>query len=220
MTAALTLLRPPSEDSNRFVIPVRYAARGEVLQTTTTALSEATVHVRAPKPPAPGLFVGLQLYFPGSVIARAAVVSYVTAGANSGFWAEFSEDEGGRDRIRSLLMRHRDTGDRGCPRFHTRLEATLRKPGERAIGAEVTNISRSGAFLKLQALPALGSVIELEVALPGDAVPEHVHAHVMHIAPRRGVGVQFIGASDTFRTRLDGYLATLEAPRPNLPSQR
>ena len=220
MTAALTLLKPTLEETNRFVIPVRYSARGEILQTTTTAISEAAVHVRTPRPPAPGMFVGLQLYFPGSVLHRAAMVSYVTAGVNSGFWAEFSEEEGGRERIRSLLLRHRDNGDRGCQRFHTQLAASIRKPGERPLPAEVTNISRSGAFLRLDTLPALGSVVDLDVALPGDESREHVHAYVVHIAPRRGVGIQFIGASDIFRTRLDEYLSTLENPTRKSFAQR
>jgi hypothetical protein len=148
------------------------------------------------------------------------VVAYVTAGVNSGFWAEFNEEEGGRDRIRTLLMRHRDLGDRGCPRFHTRLDATVRKAGEQPVAAEISNISRSGAFLKLETLPSLGAVIELEIALPGDVSREHVHAYVAHIAPRRGVGVQFIGAADMFRARLDDYLAALQAPGPKLPAQR
>jgi len=38
-----------------------------------------------------------------------------------------------------------------------------------------------------------------------------VVAYVVHVAERRGVGVQFIGGSDEFRTRLDNYLAGLSA---------
>lgn len=214
MTAARTPLESWLDERNRFVIPVRYAVRGEVLQTTTTALSETAVHVRTPRPPPPGLLVGLQLYFPGSVLHRAAIVAYVTAGSNSGFWAEFNEEDGSGEQIRELISRHRELESRGCPRFHTQLQAAIRSPGQAPLAAEVTNMSRSGAFLRTDPLPAIGSVLDLEVALPGDDRREHVFAYVVHIAPRRGVGVQFIGAGDSFRKRLDDYLHSLESCKP------
>ena len=37
-------------------------------------------------------------------------------------------------------------------------------------------------------------------------VADTVHAYVVHAAPRRGVGLQFVGASDLFRSHLDEYL--------------
>jgi hypothetical protein len=209
MNAALSLDRTTTQ-SQKLVIPVRYIARGEVLQTTSTALSADAIHVRSQRPPALGLFVGLQLYFPdsGEPLARSGVVSWVTAGANTGFWAQFSDDDS-KDRLAVLLARQRDTGDRGCPRFHTSLEATLREGGRRVSPGQITNISRSGAFMKLETLPPLGSVVDLDLTLPGHSIPDAVHAYVVHLAPRRGIGLQFIGASDTFRAHLDEYLAIL-----------
>lgn len=204
----------PSLDSTTFqsqklVIPVRYIAQGEVLQTTSTAFSPQAVHVRSARPPALGIYVGLQLYFPDSAetLARSGVVSWITAGANPGFWAQFEEE--GKDRMAVLIARQRDTGDRGCPRFHTGLEATLRLGSRRVLAGKITNISRSGGFMRLESLPPLGTVADLDVMLPGQPVHDSVHAYVVHLAPRRGVGIQFIGASDIFRAHLDEYLAGL-----------
>jgi len=196
--------------SHKLVIPVRYVARGEVLQTTSTAFSHEAIHVRSARPPAPGLFVGLQLYFPDSAetLARSGVVSWVTGGANPGFWAQFSEEDG-NDRMAVLLARQRDNGDRGCPRFHANLEATLRLGNRRVFCGKITNVSRSGGFMRLEALPPLGTIADLDVMLPGHHIHDSVHAYVVHLAPGRGVGLQFIGASDVFRTHLDEYLAGL-----------
>jgi len=209
MEAALSLDKTTLQ-SQKLVIPVRYVARGQVLQTTSTALSPEAVHVRSARPPEQGLFVGLQLYFPHSAepLARSGVVSQVTTGANSGFWARFSEDEG-RDRMAVLLARQRDTGDRVCARFHTNLEATLRLGGRLVFSGQITNISQSGGFMRLESLPPLGTVADLDVKLPGQSVHDCVHAYVVHLAPRRGIGLQFIGASDMFQTHLDQYLASL-----------
>ena len=63
--------------------------------------------------------------------------------------------------------------------------------------------------MKLDALPARGSVVELEIAFREQPGADFVHAYVVHVAGRRGVGVQFIGASDDFGSHLDEYLAHL-----------
>jgi hypothetical protein len=52
-------------------------------------------------------------------------------------------------------------------------------------------------------------VVELEIAFPERSGADFVHAYVVHVAGRRGVGVQFIGASDEFGSHLDEYLARL-----------
>ena len=94
--------------SQKLIIPVRYVASGAILQTTSTAMSPEAVHVRAERPPKPGLLVGLKLYFDGGEeIARGGVVSWVTAGANSGFWARFNEEDATKDRVVAVLARYR-----------------------------------------------------------------------------------------------------------------
>jgi hypothetical protein len=208
MTAALSFDQATLH-SQKVVIPVRYVASGAILQTTSTAMSPEAIHVRAERPPKPGLFVGLKLYFDGGEeIARGGVVSWVTAGANSGFWARFNEEDATRDRVVALLARYRANNDRGCKRFHTNIAVTVRKEGRVSRG-QITNLSQSGAFMKTALLPALGTVVDLDLTVPGQDVPDHIQAFVVHVAPNRGVGVQFIGASDVFRAHLDEYLGVL-----------
>jgi len=208
MTAALSFDQATLH-SQKLVIPVRYVASGAILQTTSTAMSPEAIHVRAERPPKPGLFVGLKLYFDGGEeIARSGVVSWVTAGANTGFWARFNEEDATKDRVMALLARYRAANDRGCKRFHTNMAATVRKDARVARG-QITNISESGAFMKLALLPALGTVVDLDVTIPGQDLPDSIQAFVVHVAPNRGVGLQFIGASDVFRAHLEEYLGIL-----------
>jgi hypothetical protein len=196
-----------SSMSQKLVIPVRYVAQGEVLQTTSTAIGEEVMHVRSKKPPRPGLFVGFKLYFDrGEEVARAGVVSWVTSGANSGFWTKFNEEDGAKDIVAALLARYRKINDRGCRRVHTNMVATIRNDGRATARGEITNISQSGAFFKLSVLPPIGTVLDLDIHIPGQTVADTVHAFVVHAAPRRGVGLQFVGASDLFRSHLDEYL--------------
>src|SRR5437899_12489835 len=169
MTAALSI--DPASLSQKLVIPVRYVAQGEVLQDTSPAIGEEVLHVRSPRAPRAGLFVGFKLDFErGEEVARAGVVSWVTAGENSGFWTRFAEEDGAKDRVAALLARYRKINDRGCRRFHTNMAATIRKDARAASRGEITNISQSGAFMKVVMLPALGSVVDLDVHIPGQTV--------------------------------------------------
>jgi hypothetical protein len=188
------------------VIPVRYVAAGEVVHATSTAISLDDVHVRSVRPPERGLCIGLKLYFPaGGVLSRGAVVADASG---EEFRAEFNDsDELARQRLSEVLWR-REMSLRPYPRFHTQLKAVVRDRGRATAEGYVSNISRSGAFIRLDALPTRGSVVELEVALPDERV-HSVHAYVVHVAERRGVGVQFIGASEEFGAQLDEYLAKL-----------
>jgi hypothetical protein len=113
----------------------------------------------------------------------------------------------------ALLARHRGSSGQGCRRFHTNMAATLRKEGRVSKG-QITNISQSGAFLKMPLLPPLGSVIDLDILVPGQSVADPVQAFVVHVAPNRGVGIQFIGASDVFRAHLEEYLEVVASPLP------
>jgi hypothetical protein len=201
---------PPRALLAKFIIPVRYVSGGAVVQTTSTSLTRELIHVRSAHPPRAGLVIGLQLYFPnvGEVVGSTGLIAETTAGPNSGFWAELADDERNGDRIAVLLARHRDLGDRGCPRFHTHLRATIHREGRSAHGY-ITNISRSGAFVHVDSLPPLGSIVDLDMAIPGGPGRETVLAYVVHVAERRGIGVQFIGGSDEFRSRLDEYVSRL-----------
>lgn len=217
MSAALSL-DMTTVQTQKLVLPVRYAAGGGVVQTSSTAVSPHAIHIRSVRPPRLGVQVQLTLYFPEThdQITRPAVVSWLTAGSNAGFWAEFS-DEFRKDRMNALITRHRLNGDRACPRFPTHLEATVHQRGRGASPGQIANISRSGAFIKMQQTPAYGSVIDVDLELPGRPLPDSVDAAVVHVSPGLGVGVQFIGASDTFGAHLDEYLARLAStPRAQL----
>ena len=200
--------------SQRFVIPVRYVARGEVMQTTSTALTPRAVHVRSVEPPNAGLIVGLKLYFPtsGEVVLRSATVTGVTSDATPGFWAHFSDDQVGDSRIADLLAQHREMGARGCVRVATDIPAVVRAREQDEVAARIFNLSRSGAFLEIDTCPPLGAVVELKLELPAVGPEAHVLAMVVHHEPqRRGMGVQFVGGTDVFRSRVDQHLAPLAA---------
>ena len=211
MATSTSHQNPPDAPPPRFVIPVRYVSEGAIVQTTSTSLSKDLIHVRSVRPPRTGLVIGLQLYFPNvrDVVRSIGLVSETTADPNPGFWAELSDDKRSAGGIAALLARHREMGDRGCPRFHTRLRATIRNGEGRSFDGYITNISRSGAFLKVDSLPPAASVVDLDFTIPVARARETVLAFVVHVAERRGVGVQFIGGSDEFRSRLDEYVALL-----------
>ena len=125
------------------------------------------------------------------------------------FRATFTDcDEFSRERLYALLH-GREVGTQCSPRFHTYLKAVVREPGHPKAAAFVSNLSSTGAFVRLETLPARGRVVELDLAFPGDVVHETVNAFVVHVAPGRGIGVQFIGASEAFKSRLECYLAQL-----------
>jgi PilZ domain-containing protein len=193
----------------KFVIPVRYVAGGTAVHTTSSDLSADAIHVRTAWPLKPGRVVPLQLYFPNlrEPIAPLSIVAERTAGGNPGFWAEFAGNDGTKDRIAALLARQRESADRMFRRFHTELAASVRQRGQPQVDGQLTNISQTGAFLRLETLPAKGAVVELDVRFSSE--PHTVLGFVVHAAPRRGVGIQFIGASDEFQSQLDGYLAGL-----------
>ena len=201
----------PDSPPPKFIIPVRYVSGGVVVQTTSTSLSKDLIHVRSARPPRAGLVIGLQLYFPNvrEVVRSTGLIAKTTEGPDSGFWAELADDKRSADQIAVLLARHRDTGDRGCLRFPTHLRATIRRGEDSAADGYITNISRSGAFVKVDPPPPLGSIVDLEFTTPGVRGRHTVLAYVVHVAERRGIGIQFIGGNDQFRSRLDEHIARL-----------
>src|SRR2546430_8994376 len=117
---------PASLSWQRLVIPVRYMLDDDIQQTTSTAIGEEVIHVRAERPPRPGLWVGFKLYFDrGEEVTRDGVVSLVTAGANSGVWTRVNED-GARGRVAALLAPYRHTAERGCRRVRINMTPTTR----------------------------------------------------------------------------------------------
>jgi PilZ domain len=198
------------ESAAKVVIPVRYVSGGAIVQTTSSVLSAKSIYVRSLQPPRAGLVIGLQLYFPGpgEVVPSTALVVETTEGL--GFWAEFAGDDRTGGRIAGLLSRQRETGDRGSRRYPTHMRASVAKEGQAADGY-VTNLSRCGAFVKVDPVPPAATVVDLSIAIPGAPGRETAQGYVVHAADRLGAGVQFVGGSDEFRERVDEYVSRLAA---------
>ncbi len=105
------------------------------------------------------------------------------------------------------------------PRYPTSLRVAF-SLAEGFLSDEATNISAGGMFVRTgRALPR-GALVSVALELPDRERPAPVQAKIVHdVAPSRsptpsrtrGVGVQFIGADDAFRGRLDRYIESLVA---------
>ena len=216
--------------------PVRFEAEGETVQTTTRELDERGVFVRCVEPPSLGALVALTLYLPGAPggdALKGIVNESVELGPGSGFRADFvALPEEARLRIVGVLgaaARPKavltETGEyrlpgegrnrRLLPRYLDRFQVTLTK-GEQAERLQSINLSASGLFVQSDAPPEMDSIVQVVLDLPDQRPPAQVQAIVVHrVGPESteagpcGVGVQFIGADDDFRLRLDAYLGTL-----------
>src|SRR5256712_12738790 len=203
-------VRPPAVPEAKLeplVIPVRYVACGDIVHATSTALSTEVVQVRSVVLPHTGSAIDLKLFFPGAGVVRQHGVVSQTMGDQ--FRATFTDcDEFSRQRLYALLH-GREVGSQRSQRFHTDLKVIVREPGRATTAALVSNLSRTGAFVRLASLPGRGRVVELEPAFPGETVHERLNAFVGHGAPGRGIGGQFIGATGAFTSRLDASLTRL-----------
>lgn len=193
------------ESGAQIVVPVRYVARGRVVQSTSLQLSSEAVRVRSPVPPGVGLLVAVKLYLPhrdGPLMAE-ALVNDASFG-DAAFTAEFTDlPHEGRARIATFLQSV--SGRRACDRVDVRMPILLRDAFAASDGV-VTNLSASGLFVETDAPQDVGSRLRGEVCLPGDAEPHQFEAEVVRVADR-GMGLQLVGGSDEFRVRLTSYLA-------------
>ena len=213
MQSALAQKR--SEAPRKVVIPVWYVDGRGVTHTTSSMITVDGVHLRAPRPPPVGTSVELRLYFPGVAagVARRAIVAHRTNGANCGFWAEFSDrDRDGADELAAALAACED--GRTLPRYATNLQVHIRDAARDEQDGDIKNISASGAFIEVPALPWAGGLVDLEIAFPdGENAPAIVQAYVVHVSDGldgrgRGMGVQFIAAKEAFQRRLSAWLAS------------
>src|SRR2546428_560931 len=120
--------------------------------------------------PHSGSAIDVKLFFPGAgVVSQHAVVSQAMGDQ---FRATFTDcDEFSRQRLYALLY-GREVGTQRSQRFHTYLKAIVREPGRTKAAAFVSNLSRTGAFVRLETLPARGRVVEIDLEFPGEAVHE------------------------------------------------
>ena len=198
--------------------PVRFVAAGQTVQTTSRDLDEQSVFVRCVLSPVRGEKVVLRLYLTGMTDSVQAEVEEVEV---DGFRARFmSLTEDARHHIRTAMLAGPAAGRsaspenrRLLPRFQDRFQVTL-WIGERKTRHEALNLSASGVFIETEMPPPLNQVVRVTLELPDGKPPAEVQGIVLHrllpgSAQPSGAGVQFTGADDAFRARLDAYLEGL-----------
>ncbi len=207
--------------------PVRFVAEGQSVQSTSRELDEEGVFVRCVEPPAKGERVVLRLYLPG-IAAGDSIEAEVTESGPDGFRARFVDlpDEA-RAHVRAALEKgpaaapapveplRAGENRRLLPRYLDRFRVTL-SVGQHKAQREALNLSASGVFVHTDAPPAVDQIVQVILELPDGKPPAEVQGIVLHrvlpgseAAP--GAGVQFIGADDGFRARLDAYLDRLRS---------
>jgi uncharacterized protein (TIGR02266 family) len=203
------------------VVPVRFVAAGRVIQSTSRELDDNGVFVRCVSPPAENVIVGLKIYLPGTaeaIGATAVVRASVPSGPHSGFRAEFADlDERAAARIASFLGQGdgEEKNRRSSPRVPTSIRIGVASDDE-FIEQHAANIGAGGMFIRMHEPLPLNSVLTLYLDLPDGGSAAVVDAQVVRVAmpgsdPFSGIGVQFIGADDEFRARVDAYIDTLLA---------
>jgi uncharacterized protein (TIGR02266 family) len=114
-----------------------------------------------------------------------------------------------------------------APRYPASLKVSFSGMGG-LLSAETTNISATGMFVRTSTELPVGAVVPVALELPDADRPVPVQAKVIHVRTPTvsqalrldpGVGVQFVGADDTFRARVDRYIDSI--PRQSkVPSVR
>jgi len=221
------------------VIPIRFSGGGITMQTTTSRIGAESVFVRSLLSPKEGSRVVLALSLPGSARPLDATGTVVTSGVeparDHGFWVRFDQlPEEARSFLEVLLRSKavtspprqapgaaapRADGGRACARVPARVRVGWKTSREFLV-AHSENISRGGIFIASDNPPPLREVLELSLDLPDGRGPVKTHAEVVHrVTPeearasgrRAGAGLQFVGADDEFRQRLDACVAALLA---------
>jgi PilZ domain-containing protein len=198
--------------------PVRFVAAGQTVQTTSRDLDEQGVFIRCVLPPARGEKVVLRLYLPGMT---ESIQAEVEEAEGDGFRARFvSLPEDARHHIRTALLAgtaasrsSSPENRRFLPRFADRFRVTL-SVGRRKTQHDALNLSASGVFIETGSPPPIDQIVQITLELRDGKPPAEVQAIVLHrilpgSAQPAGAGVQFMGADDAFRSRLDDYLEGL-----------
>ena len=221
----------------KLVLPVRFTAKGEAVQTTTRELDLTGAFVRCVDAPAVGAEVLLEIQLPGDepALIGALVESRSTDPHDAGFFGRFIEPDGAFTfRVRQALSGKKpspasvnsatDAGIGRNRRTNTRYLGTLViKLGGRGVvpGVFALDLSSTGLFVLMPNPPEVDDVMQLELELPDKQPPVAVLALVVRrITPQDvaklgrapGAGLVFVGGDDGFRKRYDAYLATLAKP--------
>jgi len=220
-------------DTQPIVLPVRFAGGGLALQTTTSRVGLEGAFVRCLLCPALGTDLLLLFTLPvgDRVEARGVVVDLVPAGLfgrEAGFAVRFTSLAPlGKHHLEELLhgLERRPGPEptpphgrpRAFPRVRTRLQVGWTSAREFLV-AYSEDLSRGGIFVATQSPPLLGESVELLLELPDQKEPAQTQAEVVQrVTPSEaaqtgrtaGAGLQFVGAGDEFRQRLDACLEHL-----------
>jgi uncharacterized protein (TIGR02266 family) len=221
------------------VVPVRFSGGGLSMQTTTSRISADGVFVRSLICPKEGSALQLKLALPGSprmLDVQGTVAAGAPAGPKEhGFWVRFDTLAQQTRAFLDALLRQRGAQGLGTRqdlvprtvappesrRTYARVPARLRvgwTSSRDFLSAWSDNISRGGIFIALENPPPLRELVDLSVELPDGKPPVRTQAEVVHVVTAAearasgrvaGAGLQFVGASDEFRQRLDDCIAAL-----------
>jgi len=215
------------------VIPVRLVIGTRVLQSSSRALDMEGLFVRCVEPPLPGVRVHVRLYLPDGppedVVGRVEPERVLR---EVGCRVQFTQlTPAQRERLGRLvvpveLQPQSPAQPRRSPSAQMEMRALPRIPVQLRVrfenlevvpGPQGLDLSAGGMFVRCDDPPGLEQEVQLLFELPGDARPPLAcRAQVVRRVTREearfpvrspGVGVQFIDADDSFRERLDAWLA-------------
>ena len=207
--------------------PVRFVAEGQSVQTTSRDLDEQGVFVRCVEPPEVGERVVLRLYLPGIAVGE-SIHAEVEEASSEGFRARFVDlSPPDREHLRAALRTGAEAAAlpvqplrpgenrRYLPRYLDRFRVTL-AAGKHRAQREALNVSATGMFIETDTPPGVDQIVQVILELPDGKPPAEAQAIVLHTVPpghtsAPGAGVQFIAADDSFRSRLDAWLARLRS---------
>jgi uncharacterized protein (TIGR02266 family) len=212
------------------VLPCRFSGGGLSMQTTTSRVSAEGVFVRCLVSPKEGSPIELWLTLPGlrqPLEAKGVLTERVNPGAQeAGFFVRFGalspEARSSLDTLlrgKGVAVQRQPAAKAPAPaaakvaerrtwqRIPTRLLVRWASPKEFLV-AYSENISRGGIFIATPTPPALREIVELLLELPDGKGP--VAAEEARQGGKvAGAGLQFIGADDAFRSRLDACIESL-----------
>lgn len=221
-------------DRASIVFPIRFATHNAAVQTTTRELSRDGVFVRCLEPPEVGTALSMRLYLPGrreGLQVDGMVEQVAAPGREAGFWAAFRNLEApARVEIGEVIARRERASQakpigalalhpdpeprRAFPRYNARFAVRFATVQEFVL-EYAANISAGGLFVQTDNPPPLKTVVRVEMELPGGGPPVPARGLVVHRVTKEearkrgttpGVGLQFVGADDGFRSRIDAAI--------------
>jgi hypothetical protein len=210
--------------SMAMAFPVRTEIAGQASQTTSRELGERGVFVYCAELPPLRAVAKLTLYLPGGPLEVPGTVRSVE-GQPPGFWADF-DDQTDATHARILLalassFEQVETPAGGVAKFDPTKPAAGRNRRAAQRSRErirlrlddretvTTDLSATGLFALAEDPPEEGALARVALHLPDGQPAAELIAVVIRRAysPERGVALQFAAAPDSFRARLDLYLA-------------